>query len=69
VTARRKARSYGVPSSLRTCFTRVGKAKRRFATKEEAETFAARQSKRVYECNHCNAWHIGGQRLLNGEEL
>lgn len=59
---RRRGHRYKLPPALRTCFTKTGKAKRRFPTKEDADVIATPNHKQSYECALCKCWHIGTTR-------
>lgn len=41
-------------------FRRDGRAKRAYPTRQDAEVEAERHHKRVYLCDFCKRWHIGG---------
>ncbi len=57
-----------MPGDMRPHFTERGKAKRRFASLDAAQTFARRQggsNRRPYhgyECPVCSGFHVGRKR-------
>lgn len=48
-------------------FTRDGKPKRTFATREEAEAYAIRYGYRhlIYPCSFCQGWHFATRGRRN----